>query len=299
MLEEEVGVQVRQLDRVVDLLDLVVEAADVRVGDVGHLFEDELLDLGARDALDEHAGARVHQEVLAGAQLHAEQLVAELAHALLVGAADDQRARAVLEELLVDHDLALDLGTAGEHDVQRLVEHDLLAALDLIELELGVRGDAHLPAGAEHVDGAVVVAAEERAVGRRRHGELLDLFAQGRDVLAGLTERGREALVLRDGLGELALRLEQALLEGAHALGRVLEAAPEDDDLFLERLQLVLELVDLALVLGESSLVLGSHDDSPSRRGRSISAGRSNLHLGTLTTDHPPDVHFPHPDLVN
>ena len=136
--------QVRQLDRVVDLLDLVVEAADVGVGDVGHLFEHELLDLGPRDALDEQTGAAVHQQVLAGAQLHAEQLVAELAHALLVGATDDQRARAVLEQLLVDHDLALDLGPAGEHDVERLVEHDFLAALHLVDLELGVHGDAHL-----------------------------------------------------------------------------------------------------------------------------------------------------------
>ena len=148
--------------------------------------------------------------------------------------------------------------------------------------------------GAEHVHGAVLVAAEERAVRGRRHRELLDLFAQGGDVLAGLTERGREALVLGDGLGELALRLEQALLEGAHPLGCVLEPAPEDDDLFLERLQLVLEIADLAFVLGEASLVLGSHDDPPSSRDPRVSAGRSNLHLGTLITDEAPDVHFPH-----
>ena len=146
MLVEQVREQVRQLDRVVDLLDLVVEAADVRVRDVGDLFEHELLDLGPRDALDEQAGATVHQQVLAGAQLDAEQVVAELAHALLVRATDDQRAGAVLEQLLVDHDLALDLGPAGEHDVERLVEHDLLAALHLVDLELGVRGDAHLAA---------------------------------------------------------------------------------------------------------------------------------------------------------
>ena len=46
VLVEQVRVEVRQLDRVLDLLDLVVEAADVVVGDVGDLFEDELLDLG-------------------------------------------------------------------------------------------------------------------------------------------------------------------------------------------------------------------------------------------------------------
>ena len=53
VLEEELGVQVRQLDRVLDRLDLVVEATDVGVGDVGHLFEHELLDLGPREPLDD------------------------------------------------------------------------------------------------------------------------------------------------------------------------------------------------------------------------------------------------------
>ena len=146
--------------------------------------------------------------------------------------------------------------------------------------------DAHLATGAEHVHGAVVVVAEERAVRRRRHRELLDLFAQRRDVLAGLTQRGREALVLGDGLGELALRLEQPLLEGPHPLGRVLEAAPEDDDLFLERLQLILEIADLAFVLGEASLVLGSHDDPPLSslmpRPGCASSGRIEPTPGTL-----------------
>ena len=61
VLEEHLGVQVRQLDRVLDRLDLVVEAADVGVGDVGDLFEHELLDLGAREPLDEQAGAAVHR----------------------------------------------------------------------------------------------------------------------------------------------------------------------------------------------------------------------------------------------
>ena len=57
-----------------------------------------------------------------------------------------------------------DLGAAGEHDVERLVEHDLLAAPQLVDVELGVQRDAHLAAGGEDVDGAVVVGAEERAV---------------------------------------------------------------------------------------------------------------------------------------
>ena len=125
-------------------------------------------------------------------------------------------------------------------------------------VELGVEGDAHLAAAREDVDGAVVVAAEEGAVGRRGLGELLDLLAQLGDVLARLTEGVGELLVLGDGLGELALGLEQALLEGAHPLGRVLQLAPELDDLLLERLDLLLELGHLLLVGVEAAFVLGA-----------------------------------------
>ena len=76
---------------------------------------------------------------------------------------------------------------------------------------------------------------EQGAVGRRRLGELLDLVAQGGDVLARLAQGVGELLVLGDGLGQLALGLEQALLEGAHPLGGVLQPPPQRDDLLLEQ----------------------------------------------------------------
>ncbi len=78
-------------------------------------------------------------------------------------------------------------------------------------------------------------------------------------MLARLTQRGRESLVLGDRLLELSLGLEDLLLEGAHPLGCVLEAPPEHDDLLLETLELTLEVVDLPLVLGETPVVFGSH----------------------------------------
>ena len=160
---------------------------------------------------------------------------------------------------------------AREHDVERLVQHDLLAPLELFDVELRVQRDPHLATGREHVDGAVVVHLEERAVRRWRHRELLDFFAQRADVLARLAQRRRELLVLRDGLGELALGLEQTLLERSHPLGRVLEAAAQDDDLFLQRLHLLLKVTDLAFVLSEASLVLGGHVTT-SHCGRALDA---------------------------
>ena len=292
VLEEHLRVEVGQLDGILDRLDLVIEATDVVIGDVGNLFEHELLDLRPRQALDQHPGATVHQHVVAGAQLLADQVVGELAHALLVGPADDQRAVLVLEQLLDDHDLAGDVGGAGEHDVERLVERDFLAALDGFDLDLGVHRDAHLAAGGEDVDSAVVVGAEERAVGRRGHGELLDLFPQRPDVLTGFAQGGGKTLVLGDGLGELALRLEDLLFEGADALGSVLQAATQDHQLFFQGLQLILEVADLAFVLGEAPVLLGSHGvtsltlGSDSRLGLWADSGAGSYEFGLGRTLH-------------
>jgi hypothetical protein len=234
VLVEEVGVEVRKLDRVLDHLDLVVEAADVVVRDVGDLFEDELLDLGARQPFEQHARARVHEDVVAGADLLTDQRIGELAHAFLVGASDDERAAAVFEQVLEGDDLATRFAATREHDVERLVEDDLLALLDSFEVELGVHGDAHLAARGEDVDRVVVVGAEEGAIRVGGHGELVALFAQGRDVLTRLAERRRKPFVVRDGLRELTLGLEQPLLERTHPLGCVLQPAAQDDHLFLE-----------------------------------------------------------------
>ena len=126
-------------------------------------------------------------------------------------------------------------GRAGQHDVERLVEHDLGAAgRASSSVDVGMHRHPHLAAAGEHVDGAVVVAPEQRAVGRRRLGELVDLVAQGGDVLARLAQGVGQLLVLGHGLGQLALGLEQPLLEGAHPLGGVWQPPPQRDDLLLE-----------------------------------------------------------------
>ena len=68
VLPEQVRVQVGQLDRVPDLLDLRPEAADLEVGDVRDFLEDQLLDLGLGDALVHVARARLQQQRVAGPQ---------------------------------------------------------------------------------------------------------------------------------------------------------------------------------------------------------------------------------------
>jgi ferredoxin len=68
-------------------------------------------------------------------------------------------------------------------------------------------------------------------------------------VLTSLTQCVAQLLVLADGLGQLALGLQQALLERAHPLGGIEQLAAQVDDLFLETLGLLAQVPDLGLVL--------------------------------------------------
>ena len=110
--------EVRQFDRVGDGLDLRVETADVGVGDVGHLFEDEVLALELGELLDEEPGAKIHEQRVAGAQLGIEHLFGELGHALFIGPGEHDAAVLVLELLLEGDHLAGELPVPDEDHVQ-------------------------------------------------------------------------------------------------------------------------------------------------------------------------------------
>ena len=90
VLLEQLRVQVRQLDRVADLVDLPHQPADVGVVDVRDLFEDELLDLGLGDALVDVVGSGVEEQGVARAQRRPEQGLGDPDDALLVGVAHHQ-----------------------------------------------------------------------------------------------------------------------------------------------------------------------------------------------------------------
>ena len=260
MLGEQVGVEERQLHRVGDLLDLPVEAAHVGVGDVGHLLEDQLLDLGPGQALEQQSGPGVHAQRVTRAQGLALEAGGQLAHPLVVGPAHHDGAGPAVDDLLQGDQLAGAVGRPGQDDGEGVVEHHLGAALEALG-HLGQDGDPHLAAARHDVDGLVLVDPEDRAVGRGGLGELVDLVAERGDLVARLPEGVGELLVLAHRVGQLALGLQQALLQGAHPLGRVLEATAEDEDLVLERGGLLAQLVlaRLALRIGVSVLFDGNH----------------------------------------
>ena len=256
MLDEQLGVQVGQLDRVADRLDLREQAADVGVVDVRDLFEDELLDLGLRDLLVDVAGARVEQQRVAGAQLDLAQRLGDADHPLLVGVGDHQHPVAVGQDLLEHHDLADLLELERGDDVEGLVEHDLLAALQVVEVDRGADVDPQLAAAGEHVDGVVLVAGQEGAEAGRRLREPVDLLLERHDLVAGLAQGLGETFVLgRDG-GQRALGLGEPLLDGAGLHRALGEPAAELGHLVLEEPELAAQLVPAGAALRRTGPVL-------------------------------------------
>ena len=147
---------------------------------------------------------------------------------------DDQRAVAAVEDLLEHDDLAGALEAARGDDVHRLVEHDLLAVLELVAVDLGRDGDAQLAAGGEDVDGAVLEGLEEHAVAARRLGEAVDLLLELHHLVAGLAQRVGEPLVAVAERGQPGLGLGQPVLEQAHVARRLGDLRPQQLEFLLE-----------------------------------------------------------------
>ena len=223
MLAEQVRVQVRQLDRVPDLLDLRSQAADLVVVDVRDFFEDEFLDLGLRDALVDVARPGLEQQRVAGPQRPAAQRLGEPDDPLLVGVRDHQRAVAVLEDLLEHDDLADRLEALGDHDVQRLVQHDFLAGPQVVELDARADADAHLAAAGENVGRAVFGRLQEDAEPARRLRQPVDLLLERDDLVAGLAQGAGQPLVLAGDRCEVRLGFAQPLLKHVRLPRRVRE----------------------------------------------------------------------------
>ncbi len=226
--------QVGQLDRVADLLDLVGQTADLPVVDVGDLLEDQVLDLRLRDDLVHVAGAGLQQERVAGAQREAAQRLGEPHHPLLVGVPGDQGALAVLQDFLEGDDVADALEGHRVDDVERLVEHHLLAAPQLVEVDARADVDPQLAAAGEDVCGAVLVLAEEGAESGRGLSQPVHFLLEGHDLVAGLSQGGGEPFVLGGRAGQIGLELDDPLFEDSRIARRVGELAAQDGDLLLE-----------------------------------------------------------------
>src|SRR5882672_1714803 len=74
----------RQLHRIPDLLQLVLQSADVLIIDIGHFFQYQFFRLGPRQLFDDIAGARIIEQMVADAQSFDQQRVTEFCNLFFV-----------------------------------------------------------------------------------------------------------------------------------------------------------------------------------------------------------------------
>ncbi len=143
MLAVVVGVEVGELDGVLDGLDLGGEPADVLVVDVGHFLEREVFHLALGQLLEEVAALAVHEDVVADLELDGAEGIGHDADLVLVGPEGDDGA-ALLEHLLEDDHVPLNFVARHLDHVEPLVEHELLPGLEGLRLDRGMQVDLHL-----------------------------------------------------------------------------------------------------------------------------------------------------------
>jgi hypothetical protein len=106
---------------------------------------------------------------------------------------------------------------------------------ELVQGQAG--GDVHpqLAAAGEDVGGAVLIGAQERAEAGRRLGEPVHLLLEGHDLVASLSQGGREPLVLSGDSGQVGLELYDPLLEDPRVPRRFCDLAAQDSNLLLKK----------------------------------------------------------------
>src|SRR5690606_28505596 len=155
-------------------------------------------------------------EGVAGAQGHSAERFGELDDAFLVGVRDDEGAFPVVEELLEHDDFALFFEVECFDDVEGLVEQDLLAALEGVDVDRRADVHAEFASAGEDVDGPVVAGFEEDPEPGWWLCEPVDLLLERHYLLTSLFEGRYETLVLTGYGGQVGLCLMEAFFQNTY-----------------------------------------------------------------------------------
>lgn len=194
MFPECLGIEVGELDGVVQGLDLGTESTDITVGHVGHFVEDDLLDVRFGESLENIARARVEHHRIPDLCPLTFQGLRELHYHHFIRTADDDGAVLIQEVLDVDH-LHFDLIASDSNDIVCLVERQQLPRLEVLDRDRGV--DVHLERATvdADIDSPIRMGLAEGAIAIGGRAELVDRGFEGHDLALGSLKSSRELFV--------------------------------------------------------------------------------------------------------
>src|SRR5690606_15888901 len=170
----------------------------------------------------------------------------------------------------------------GLHDVERLVEHDLLATLEGLHVDRGADVDAQLAPPGEDLHRAVVPRIEEDAESGRRLGQPVDLLLQGDDLISGLLQGRHQTFVLAGHRRQIGLRLVATLFQDPGLAGGFRQLPAQRAYLLLEEGDLCCEVSDLPFALRGPSLSVIASCHAPSPPSQSRATTNDPTYLGAF-----------------
>jgi hypothetical protein len=174
--------------------------------------------------------------------------IGKFAHDLFVVSTENNCPHTIIEDFFDSDDLADTFGPSSCDDVQTLVENDLRSTFEQLEIDLWMKVHPHLSTAGQNIHRFVVVLSDNDAIGRRWLGKFVDLFSKTRDVLASISQRCREPIVLGDLLSEQTLGLEKPFFQLSETTRCIGQAATKYVD-FVEA-RLPGGLIDLMVLEG-------------------------------------------------
>ena len=280
VLVEQLGVQERQLHGVADRLDLALEAADVLVADVGDLLEDELLDLFLRAGArwPRRSGGRTAR-CRRRASARASRSTGEVA------TCSSSPRPTTITRSSPSRSLTLTTSPArsGSRTSTTFSDSFKTTCDARSESAVGrsrVRHHAHLAAGGEHVDRAVVVGAR----GTRRTTPAAARASRPLRASASIFSFSARNASASFWFWPIALARSSRVSTSFSSRivtwrGALVRRRRSSADLVLQELHLGLEFVDLLLVLLDCPAVahLSTSPERPARTRPSAAPGSAPI----------------------
>ena len=128
--------------------------------------------------------------------MNAPNCCCQFANTLVIAAHDNDCTNSIFQNLFQRDNLASCIAFPIEHNVESIVQHHLGAQLQVFNINSRMSSHPDLATTCQHINSQVVINTNNCSVRTRSTREFVDLIAQRRNVLSGLSKRVRKFFVL-------------------------------------------------------------------------------------------------------